>query len=1214
MNITSRISNIFAKRIAFTATALLLVTMAWGQQIRLQGGGTADNPYLISNATDWAEFTSMINGGTGNSAYYKLTSDITLGSENRPLTTVVGLNDSNRHRFKGHFDGDWHTITIYQVREENIAGPFGTIENATICNLTVEGTIITSRKFAGGIAGYSYSNSSTPITLTNCTSNVTIDCSTIIENSNGNGTKPYDCTHGGLIGQNNTGPVHFSSCLFSGAIIDTKSPKTANRVTGFLSWQNTGPTSYTNCTMAGELSVLNTYATFQRGNGSVNTGEHVYFINNYGGNVGSAAPTSALSLSTIYRVMSSKYIPGQISGLETVSYPYTGNPITITPIVTFFGKKLTQGTDYTIQIRKDGQTVTQIREVGEYQYSIRGTGNYGGTFTTTIHVFSDPSSWSWSDLSGILSGGDLQITLDKDYTAGASDGAIVINGDVELDMAGHTLNRNLGSQSKANGFVIHVMPNASLTISDGTIRGGNNIGNGGGIYNEGVLTLNNVVVTDNKANRDNQSSSIYGTGGGIYNASRSSLTMNGGTLSGNTASGGGGGIHGNSTSRFMMTDVEVSGNRSSSKGGGIRIKGNATITNCNITRNQLPEEFDAAHGGGVFTESGSVTMTNCQISENVAFQWGGGICVFGGSNTKLNNCTIQDNSSTSAEGGGVYVRPNATLSVAGNVIINDNTDRSGNGNVFFEVSQGFITIYGELRNTARIGVKRTSSEEGTFTENLRGNGTIANFISDDSNLHVELDENQKEAVLVSGPTSNPYRFIGGGSYEWSDQECWRNGLMPDPQVASDVTIAAKASIPDGYIANVNRIDFEDEGSLSIMNGGQLIHLTSVTAALQKSISKYTSDNNGWYTIASPVTEDFSTSGIATGAYDLFVYDEKNHYWWNSVDQTYGFTELVNGKGYLYASSINRTLTFTGEMRATTDQVSVSLSYDCDLDNVKGYNLVGNPFTRSLTYDDVIKIGGNNFSSYLIATGGGSLTAYRIDERRILPGEGFFVQATAPEQSLTFNASSKEGKRDKPAYLRIEAGNEGFSDRAYVQLGQGNTLRKMDLNDNGSKVYVMYDGKDYAAATIEETEGEIPVHFKTSEDGDYTITVSAANAEIGYLHLIDNKTRTDINMLVEPKYSFSAKTTDAESRFKLVFRISDEAEETNHSFAFINNGQIILFDVEGEGILQVLDLLGHVLVSESIESTVSVEGMRSGVYVLRLLQSERTLTQKIVIQN
>ena len=68
----------------------------------------------------------------------------------------------------------------------------------------------------------------------------------------------------------------------------------------------------------------------------------------------------------------------------------------------------------------------------------------------------------------------------------------------------------------------------------------------------------------------------------------------------------------------------------------------------------------------------------------------------------------------------------------------------------------------------------------------------------------------------------------------------------------------------------------------------------------------------------------------------------------------------------------------------------------------------------------------------------------------------------------------------------------------------------------------------------EFQGEIPVNFRAAENGTYTITVAPENVEINYLHLIDTMTGADMNLLTEPSYTFESKTTDDESRFRLVF--------------------------------------------------------------------------------
>ena len=141
-------------------------------------------------------------------------------------------------------------------------------------------------------------------------------------------------------------------------------------------------------------------------------------------------------------------------------------------------------------------------------------------------------------------------------------------------------------------------------------------------------------------------------------------------------------------------------------------------------------------------------------------------------------------------------------------------------------------------------------------------------------------------------------------------------------------------------------------------------------------------------------------------------------------------------------------------------------------------------------------------------------------------------------------------------------------------------------------------------------------------------------EVGYLHLIDNMTGADIDLLhpnafiagedpqsLAPSYTFTAKTTDYESRFKLVFAAADEAVcGPSEAFAFISDGNLI---VNGTGTLQVIDMLGRQLLSRDIHSALTTSNAShfciqhsafpSGVYVLRLINGDDVRTQKIIIQ-
>ena len=159
----------------------------------------------------------------------------------------------------------------------------------------------------------------------------------------------------------------------------------------------------------------------------------------------------------------------------------------------------------------------------------------------------------------------------------------------------------------------------------------------------------------------------------------------------------------------------------------------------------------------------------------------------------------------------------------------------------------------------------------------------------------------------------------------------------------------------------------------------------------------------------------------------------------------------------------------------------------------------------------------------------------------------------------------------------------------------------------ANIYIPQNNKEYAIAYA-GNQTEMPLNFKAVTNGSYTLTVNPEDLEMNYLHLIDHLTGADINLLVTPSYTFTAKTTDYASRFKLVF--NGNSAEGNDDFAFIDgNGNII---VNGSGMGQIIDMMGRVITNVET-SYVSTNGMAPGVYVLRLINGENVKTQKIVIK-
>lgn len=133
-----------------------------------------------------------------------------------------------------------------------------------------------------------------------------------------------------------------------------------------------------------------------------------------------------------------------------------------------------------------------------------------------------------------------------------------------------------------------------MTLTDTTVSD-NSSGSGGGIYNIGRMTLTRSKVLKNSAST--------ASGGGIYNQPASDGTP--------------------LTGIMMLTDSTVADN-TAGVGGGIANHGQITLTNTTVSGNRSTANSDG--GGGIinFTNS-KMNITNSTIKGNYAYRAGGGI-------------------------------------------------------------------------------------------------------------------------------------------------------------------------------------------------------------------------------------------------------------------------------------------------------------------------------------------------------------------------------------------------------------------------------------------------------------------------------------------------------------------------------------------------------------------------------------------------------------
>ena len=127
---------------------------------------------------------------------------------------------------------------------------------------------------------------------------------------------------------------------------------------------------------------------------------------------------------------------------------------------------------------------------------------------------------------------------------------------------------------------------------------------------EGGLTLDNLTVSNGSV----ESAPYITAGGGILN--EGVLTLTDSTLSNNEGGGFGGGILNINTGTATLTNSTISGNISSFHGGGIANAGTLTLINSTISGNVTGN----LGGGGFWTSGGVVTLTQSTVCENLPDQ------------------------------------------------------------------------------------------------------------------------------------------------------------------------------------------------------------------------------------------------------------------------------------------------------------------------------------------------------------------------------------------------------------------------------------------------------------------------------------------------------------------------------------------------------------------------------------------------------------------
>ncbi len=378
-----------------------------------------------------------------------------------------------------------------------------------------------------------------------------------------------------------------------------------------------------------------------------------------------------------------------------------------------------------------------------------GSSLSGGSITGNV-ASTGGGIYAWSGENALSDG------VIEGNTATGSGGGIALNGQTDgtLDITSSTITRNAAgeggglylsmgavtldssseiSQNDASTYGGGVYIRMESSLSGGSISG-NSAPYGGGVYAvDEVNYLADVIIDGNSATYD---------GGGVRlsasdDASATTLTISGATITDNTAGDDGGGIDVlDSISALNATTID--GNTASDGGGGIRLYtsgvGSAAeidVSATTVTGNTAP------YGGGIFLYGSAATLDAAsEVSGNTASSYGGGVLLR--ESSTLSGGEISNN--TAAFGGGAYVYYGDNI--LADTVIDDNQ----------------ATVYGG-------GVRLlTASGEADTTLDASAVTITANTAPVGGGVHVSVGDVELQSCVIE---SNTASSGGGGVYLYS---------------------------------------------------------------------------------------------------------------------------------------------------------------------------------------------------------------------------------------------------------------------------------------------------------------------------------------------------------------------------------------------------------------------------------------------------------------
>ena len=395
------------------------------------------------------------------------------------------------------------------------------------------------------------------------------------------------------------------------------------------------------------------------------------------------------------------------------------------------------------------------------------------------------------------------------------------------------------SYGTATNRVMTVTEGSTVTLQNVTVRFGNapdigfNGNSGGGIFNDGYLTIEDSRIISNTA---------FYHGGGVMSYEQGSLTITNCLIAYNQAESGGG-IYSESGSVLVVANSRVIDNQVTEEGGGIDNYDYSTLhlSNTTISGNS------AFYGGGIYQDiESTLTILDSTLTDNVADAAGGGIYSNYKSQANITNTVFISNTANET-GGGAHSGNSSLLTL-------DSVDMRGNyaanqGGGIFSNDASTLTIRG-CDITANSVLTSSGYGGGVYVHNQ---GLFTASDSTFSGNHafygggVYVEQDVQSSLIRCKVTNNVAQSDGGGIYNNNNNA----NLWLSQSTVSDNHAVYGGGIGNDYYAGLTVTQSTIANNTATYRGGGIYHSYYSTMTIENStLSGNTAPTGGGVQIGS----------------------------------------------------------------------------------------------------------------------------------------------------------------------------------------------------------------------------------------------------------------------------------------------------------------------------------------------------------------------------